>query len=59
MDTDSDSKIRKAIAYNERMLAKVRVGSWTAEKIQETLDYYRRQLSLPRSKRTQYTKGTL
>lgn len=57
--TFSDKELDKRIAHNERMLLKVKPGSWTAQKIQESLDNYRQQRALPRNERCQYRNGTL
>ena len=55
----SDRELKQKIAGLSRDLAKCKPGSWTAGKIQESLDYYQRQLSLPREQRFRTERGSL
>lgn len=57
--TDSDAKLKRDIAANERRLALVKPDSWTAQQILDTLAYLRAQLALPRDQRCHYESGSL
>ena len=57
--TLSDKELQARIAYAEKDLRKVRPGSWAAEKVQEQVDYLKRQLARPRGERERFTPGSL
>ncbi len=57
--TLSDKELNLTLVEVERKLKMVKPTSWTAGKLNESLNYIKAQLALPRGERCKYMKGSI